>query len=143
MKDYIEVRTLQASDLRRLCIEKDWYTCGTNAEYEHLLIDLAQNKENLTTLDIVKIAEDIQEHSTLEEGYDIESIAFEVLRACNSFIRKVKKQWQVFMVAGSVKHLFMSFDSEDDVERFCESNNYSWLDENEFCWDLEIEEVEE
>lgn len=80
--NYKEVRRLTAGNLRALCIEQDWYTNGTNEEYDHLLRDLAGNKENLSTEDIIEIAEDIFCHSKLPEGCEIEDIAWEVNRVC-------------------------------------------------------------
>lgn len=86
---YKEIRTLSASNLRALCIRKDWYTRGSNDEYEHLLLDLAERKKNLTTDDIILIAEDITAHSNISDDYDIECIAWEVNRSCNvSFQRQ-------------------------------------------------------
>lgn len=83
---YKEIRTLTAYNLRELCIRQSWYTYGDNAEYEHLLYDLAASKPHLTTEDIIEIAEDIVAHSApidLRGCYDIGSIAWEVNRACN------------------------------------------------------------
>ena len=85
MNRYKEIRTLSAYSLRELCIRQNWYTRGDNAEYEHLLLDLAANKDHLTTEDIIEIAEDIVAHSApkdLQECYDIGSVAWEVNRAC-------------------------------------------------------------
>lgn len=82
---YREIRRLSASRLRTLCIEKNWYTRGDNDEYGHLLIDLADSKETLATDDIIAIAENIAAHSRLDEGESVESIAFEVNRACSVF----------------------------------------------------------
>lgn len=79
---YREIRRISAPRLRALCIEKNWYTRGNNDEYGHLLIDLAANKETLMTGDIIAIAEDIAAHSALAEGETIESIAYEVNKAC-------------------------------------------------------------
>lgn len=79
---YKEIRRLEASALRALCIRKDWYTRGDNDEYGHLLLDLAGNKPHLDTGGIIAIAEDIAAHSDLEEGCTIGDIAFEVARAC-------------------------------------------------------------
>lgn len=85
-KQYKEIRIIRASSLRQLCIDHDWYTAGDNDEYGHLLFDLADNKENLTTADIIEIAEDIMAHSDLDADCTIESIAFEVARiACVFF----------------------------------------------------------
>ena len=80
---YKEIRTLTANNLRELCIRQNWYTCGDNAEYEHLLYDLAASKPHLTTEDIIEIAEDIAAHSNLQDGYDVAGIAWEVNRSCN------------------------------------------------------------
>ena len=88
MNRYIEIRHLTAYDLRGLCIRQNWYTGGDNAEYEHLLYDLAGGKPHLTTEDIIEIAEDIVAHSTLRDGYNIEGIAWEVNRICNVSFEK-------------------------------------------------------
>jgi len=88
---YKEVRTLSAENLRNLCIKQHWYTRGTNSEYDNLLFDLAADKENLTTADIIAIAEDISAHSNLLDGQTIECIAFEVNRACIVFFERVQK----------------------------------------------------
>ena len=68
------------------CALPIWYTGGDNAEYEHLLYDLAGGKPHLTTEDIIEIAEDIAAHSApsdFRECFDIGGIAWEVNRACN------------------------------------------------------------
>ena len=86
MNRYKEIRTLTAYNLRALCIRQNWYTRGDNAEYEHLLYDLAGGKPHLTTEDIIEIAEDIAAHSApsdFRECFDIGGIAWEVNRACN------------------------------------------------------------
>ena len=88
MNRYIEIRHLTAYDLRGLCIRQNWYTGGDNAEYEHLLYDLADSKPHLTTEDIIEIAEDTAAHSTLRAGYNIEGIAWEVNRICNVSFEK-------------------------------------------------------
>lgn len=88
MNNYKEIRRLSAMSLRALCIRQNWYTGGDNAEYEHLLYDLAAGKANLSTEDIIEIAEDIAAHSDLSDGYDIEGIAWEVNRACNVSFEK-------------------------------------------------------
>ena len=82
---YQEIRRISAPRLRALCIEKNWYTRGDNDEYRHLFLDLAANKETLTTGDIIAIAEDIAAHSALDEGMTVESIALEVNKACYAY----------------------------------------------------------
>lgn len=87
-KDYREIRVISATALRQLCIDKNWYTLGDNYEYAHLLFDLAQYKKNLTTDDIIEIAENIMEHSELDYDVSIESIAFEVARITTVFFEE-------------------------------------------------------
>lgn len=89
MKQYKEIRKITASSLRQLCIDKDWYTAGDNDEYVHLLYDLANNKENLSTADIIEIAGDIMEHSELDGDYTIENIAFEITQIANVFFEEI------------------------------------------------------
>ncbi len=79
-KNYKEIRKISARTLRQLCVDNDWYIMGDNDEYEHLLFDLAEHKENLSTADIIEIAADIMEHSELSSDCTIENIAFEVAR---------------------------------------------------------------
>lgn len=88
MKEYKELRRINPSSLRQLCIDHDWYTAGGNDEYGHLLYDLADEKENLTTADIIEIAADIMAHSDLDDDCTIESIAFEVARIANVFFEE-------------------------------------------------------
>ncbi len=88
MKQYKEIRTISADSLRRLCDSKDWYTAGTLVEYEHLLLDLAENKGNLSTADIIKIAADIVEHSEWDDC-TIERVAFEVARSAIVLFKEV------------------------------------------------------
>ena len=89
MKQYKEIRKIRASALRQLCIDHDWYTAGDNDEYEHLLFNLAGDKENLSTADIIEIAADIMAHSDLDDDCTIEEIAFEVARIANVFFEEV------------------------------------------------------
>ena len=88
MNRYKEIRTLTAYSLRALCIRQSWYTCGDNAECEHLLYNLVDSKPHLTTQDIIEITEDIAAHSHLQDGYDVAGIAWEVNRASNVSFEK-------------------------------------------------------
>lgn len=80
MKQYKEIRKISATALRQLCVDNDWYTAGDNDEYGHLLYDLTASKDNLSTADIIEIAEDIMAHSELDEDCTVSCIAFEVAR---------------------------------------------------------------
>ncbi len=84
--EYREVRRIFAEDLRELCIRNNWYTRGDCKAYSHLLNELAHEKENITTDDIVEIAQDILEHSNTDQ--ELKSICFEVARIAVSFFEE-------------------------------------------------------
>lgn len=80
-----EYRNMSAATLRRVCIENNWYTRGTNEEYGKLFDRLRDNcgfAENLTTEKLVEIATDIWEHSEMPRGYTLETVLFELGRNC-------------------------------------------------------------
>ena len=74
-KQYKEIRKISAIALRQLCVDHDWYTAGDNDEYDHLLHTLAADKENLSSEDIVEIAEDIMTHSKIRKDYTVADFA--------------------------------------------------------------------
>ncbi|MGL6198610.1 MAG: hypothetical protein ACRC3H_06705 [Lachnospiraceae bacterium] len=85
MADYKILRNqLMSGTLRHLCIERNWYTCGTNEEYENLF-DMV-DKETLTTDDIVEITQDIIDHSEISTEEEFEDVAFEVLQITTTFL---------------------------------------------------------
>lgn len=84
--EYREVRRILSEDLRELCIRKNWYTRGDCKAYSHLLNELAHEKENITTDDIVEIAQDILEHSNTDQ--ELTSICFDVARIAVSFFEE-------------------------------------------------------
>lgn len=57
----IEIRSWNMHDLRSACISNNFYTGGTNEEYERLLLSL--DELELTLENMQKVAEDILEHS--------------------------------------------------------------------------------
>lgn len=69
-------RILGMGQLRALCVQRNWYTQGDNAEYSHML-NMA-NKSNLTSDDILEIALDIIAHSDLESN--------ELLNVCDAIL---------------------------------------------------------
>lgn len=71
-----EIRCIENMKVRQMCIDEQFYTRGTNKEYENLLFNLCE-KTDLSLDDIEKIARDILDHSDLEDkemeygvGYD-------------------------------------------------------------------------
>ena len=86
-KRYTEVRIIFADDLRNLCITKGWYTRGADKEYSHMLHVLAAEGKNITTEDIVEIAEDIMEHSDTDQ--ELTSICFDIAKIAVTFFEEV------------------------------------------------------
>jgi len=88
---YKEIRTLQASALRNLCIDKNWYTNGNNEEYTFLLNMC--NNENITTDNIVEMATDIISHSIDIIDCDLTTtyyhVCFEIARICNTIFEEI------------------------------------------------------
>lgn len=80
----IERRIINASELRKLCIENNWYTEGDIEEYSHLLLELASNRNNLTKGRIAEIVDDIIAHSDTDETF--ESVAYKVLEISHTFL---------------------------------------------------------
>ena len=58
-----EFRELDSYTLRNLCIDNNWYTSGDNESYSAMLSKC--DKDNITTEDIVSIAQDIMKHTDL------------------------------------------------------------------------------
>lgn len=48
--------------------------------------------------------------------------------------------YNVYISTGffGVKHLLVSFPTEEEALNFCNENNWEYIDENGFQWDLEI-----
>lgn len=84
---YKEVRRISADSIRNLCITKNWYTRGNTEEYSYLLYEMAERKDNITTDDIVEIAQDIIEHSNTDQEFT--SICFDIARIAVTFFEEV------------------------------------------------------
>ena len=86
--NYKEVRTINKSDLRILCIRKSWYTEGTNEDYMELLKSV-ENKQ-ISTEDIVELAYNIIEHSELTLCEEVfEMVCFELFEISHTAIERV------------------------------------------------------
>lgn len=51
----------------------------------------------------------------------------------------MKTEISVIITTGTVSYPFMAFNSHAEAVHFCEENGWKWVDENDFCWNLEIE----
>ena len=63
-----ETRQWSMEDVRRECVENNWYTKGTNKDYEKML-EFVSTKEP-TNANMLKLAIDISEHSNFEESIE-------------------------------------------------------------------------
>jgi len=68
-----EWQTWDPMDVRRLCIQHDWYNAGSCQDYENLL-HLVDEMEP-TPHNIMRVAQNIANH-TRAEGAEIETIMF-------------------------------------------------------------------
>lgn len=62
---FIERRLIFVNELKKLCVDHQWYTMGDDECYEKLFEKC--NKPNITTEDIVEIAKDIHLYSNLQD----------------------------------------------------------------------------
>lgn len=87
MEQYKEIRTMNILDLRRVCIEYNLFTRGTNEEYEKFLA--MADVENITTNDLVNMAKEIEKHSVIMDGVCTEDIMYILNRATRTIFSKV------------------------------------------------------
>lgn len=74
-----ETRYLNPSDLINLCIKRNWYTCGTCAQYDKLL-ESVRKTADMTTGNLYIVAKDILDHSITEQ--DLTGIMYDLAEAC-------------------------------------------------------------
>lgn len=79
---YKEIRKVSLYNLSQLCCEQEWFTNGTTKEYERLL--RYSEKENITTDDIVEMAERIIEHSDLHPDMQFTDVMFAIGDICTT-----------------------------------------------------------
>lgn len=87
-------KILSPASIRSLCIEQNWYTCGTNEEYNNML-NMIQNKRVTKNL-LYRIALDIYYHSKKETycyscNEQIEHIMFYLNKAVNEFFTIIEE----------------------------------------------------
>lgn len=82
---YIKSVSLSSYDLRALCIERKFYTCGDNEEYDNLfrmLRDANGDCGELTDALIQSLAEDIKAHS--DTDYEVCDIMTAIASKCHT-----------------------------------------------------------
>lgn len=87
MKTIIETRTLFMDDLRKLCIKNNYYTEGTNEEYDRFLTSV--KGVEMTKNQIYYLAVNIFTHSDIESNglstdEIIASIMYNIAEACHT-----------------------------------------------------------
>lgn len=87
MEQYKETRIMSALALRKVCIEYNLFTRGTNEEYEKFLA--MADVENVTTNDLVNMAKEIEKHSVIMDGVCTEDIMYILNRATRTIFSKV------------------------------------------------------
>lgn len=81
-------------ELRRLCINKEWYTCGDIKAYDGLFDKLSRDMDDI---EIIGICIDIYDHSDVEKfaseygvSYDevFDNIVYEVFELVHTFVER-------------------------------------------------------
>ena len=70
-------------DIRKMCIQNEFYTCGTNKQYEKLMNFVSDHEPTMEAIEWV--AKDIIDHSSFEYDYPITSMMFHVVNDCVKF----------------------------------------------------------
>lgn len=79
-----ETRKIMNDKVRSLCIRNNFYTCGDCEEYDNLLSNLCSGNKEITTSDLIEIADDILKHSSnlFYSNDDIKSLVFDLANSC-------------------------------------------------------------
>lgn len=83
-----EVRKIRWELVRQFCISNAFYTMGSSENYNHLLFDLCDKCENVTTPWLQEIATNIYDHTEakyfpgMSPNTAIASIMFGLVREC-------------------------------------------------------------
>lgn len=88
-----EFRSISPYELRALCIRENWYTRGTNEEYNEMLEMCGDGfkRKKLTTARIQAIATDIMKHSTVPQDTEfLLNIMYCICEASNTYFEYVE-----------------------------------------------------
>ena len=61
-----EIKRIDTDKLRHICINNNWYTFGSNADYINMF--KMCEKDNISTNQLYKITKDIYEHTDVESA---------------------------------------------------------------------------
>lgn len=81
-----EIRSMSKSRLRQLCIERNWFTRGTNDEYTRLFDMAGTYDTNIGAYTLYDMAVWIMDHSSEEAMEDVEitDVMAALARICHS-----------------------------------------------------------
>ena len=88
-------RKTNAGKVRSICIKNNWYTRGTNEQYENLLVNIVGWGDTVATDELLtKVAQDIMEHSDMRydkynctEEEMLVAVVFELANyACTTYV---------------------------------------------------------
>lgn len=81
-----EIRRMSKPRLRQLCIDRNWFTRGTNDEYTRLFEMAGDNDSHIGTHTMYDMAAWIMGHSSDDAMEDVEvtDIMYELARICRS-----------------------------------------------------------
>lgn len=72
-----ETKSWHPERVQQCCIENQWYTRGTNAEYEKMLDFVRDSKPTISN--VFTVAKDIYSHSDFDSRYDAEDEVIEAI----------------------------------------------------------------
>ena len=88
-----ETRKIYTGKVRAMCIRNDYYTCGTNEDYDNMFCKCENNSN------VLEIAEDILQHSDkarlmyqsgCSEKEVLENICFQLINHCSFTCVEIK-----------------------------------------------------
>ena len=81
------VKYVEASNLRRMCIEHNYYSLGCNEDYGLML--LKYHGQPVAEAEVEWLAKDIKSHSDTED--EVVNIAYHILKeACYDFVDEIE-----------------------------------------------------
>lgn len=84
---YKEVRKIDADKIRGLCVKRNWFNNGTNEEYD-VLLQYGFSGREITTDELVEMAELILEHTLMDYAYEITTIMWELNEICYTYFEE-------------------------------------------------------
>lgn len=142
--------------LERYGVEKDNKEQGLNIKViisDGIVEGVLKDSDAPVQVEVVDVDRNYENYEALEE-YREELYKDRSLVPCDYVVASLEEEMEplgvelpkdsvvVYAVSGQVKHELFS-GNYDQCKAFCEECNWSFMDENEFVWDLEMEDSRE